>query len=66
MLANRKQTVASVPMVLISAVNFGNAFRTAYQNIMQITELGGVSSVPKPVQHAKVNHTALLVRPSFS
>ena len=66
MLASRKRTVASVPMVLISVVNFGNAFRIAYPNIMQITELGGVSSVLQAVKHAKANQTALFVRASFS
>ena len=66
MLAYRKRTAASVLMVLISVMNSGNAFRIAYPNIMQIAELGGVSSVPQAVQPAKANHTALNVRPSFS
>ena len=53
-------------MVLISVMNSGNAFRIAYPNIMQIAELGGVSSAPQAVKHAKVNQTALNVRASFS
>ena len=53
-------------MVLISVMNSGNAFRIAYPNIMQIAELGGVSSVPQAVQHAKVNQTALNAQASFS